>query len=109
MAPESRDRMLRSAWELPPFEDRVRTLSEIAHRIGTDQPGASPSPASLPYTLRSLAAAARRVSWARGGGATALPGKVVLHSAPHALRSLARRIPEGCVLVSGTNGKTTTA
>ena len=63
----------------------------------------------LPYTLWNLGAAARRVSWAGGGGATTLPGKVVLQNAPRALRVLAHRLPEGCVLVSGTNGKTTTA
>jgi lipid II isoglutaminyl synthase (glutamine-hydrolysing) len=106
---ESRDHLLRSAWELDPFEDRVLALSEISQRIGPDHRRRSPLPAALPYTLRNLAAAARRVSWARGGGATTLPGKVVLQSEPRALRLLARRMPEGCVLVSGTNGKTTTA
>jgi lipid II isoglutaminyl synthase (glutamine-hydrolysing) len=106
---ESRDRLLRSAWELSPFEQKVQALSEIANRIGPDRRGSSPAPIPLPYTLRNLAAAARRVSWARGGGATTLPGKVVLQSAPRTLRLLARRMPEGCIVVSGTNGKTTTA
>ncbi len=106
---ESRDHLLRSAWELDPFGDRVLALSEISQRIGPDHRRPSQTPAALPYTLRNLAAAARRVSWARGGGATTLPGKVVLQSSPRALRLLARRMPEGCVLVSGTNGKTTTA
>jgi lipid II isoglutaminyl synthase (glutamine-hydrolysing) len=106
---ESRDRLLRSAWELSPFEQKVQALSEIANRIGPDRRSSSPAPIPLPYTLWNLAAAARRVSWARGGGATTLPGKVVLQSAPRTLRLLARRMPEGCIIVSGTNGKTTTA
>lgn len=106
---ESRDHLLRSAWELDRSEDRVPTLSEISRRIGPARRPRSSPPAALPYTLRNLGAAARRVSWAGGGGATTLPGKVVLQNAPRALRLLARRLPEGCVLVSGTNGKTTTA
>jgi UDP-N-acetylmuramyl tripeptide synthase len=109
MDDESRDRLLRAAWTLFHFEDRVTTLSEIAQRIGPAHRSLSPSATSLPYTVRNLGAAAHRVSRARGGGATTLPGKVVLGSAPHALRVLARRVPLGCVLVSGTNGKTTTA
>src|SRR6476619_7126715 len=105
---ESRDHLLRSAWELDRAEDRVPALSEISRRIGPARHRPSATPAALPYTLRNLGAAARRVSWARGGGATTLPGKVVLQNAPRALRLLARRLPEGCILVSGTNGKTTT-
>ena len=106
---ESRDHLLRSAWELDRAEDRVPVLSEISRRIGPAGRRPSSPRATLPYTLRNLGAAARRVSWARGGGATTLPGKVVLQSSPRALRLLGRRLPEGCVLVSGTNGKTTTA
>ncbi len=109
MNPENRDRLLRFAWELSPFEDEVGALSEIAQRIGPAHRNSSSSPTNLPYTLRNLADAARQVSWARGGGATTLPGKVVLQRAPHALRVLAQRLPQRCVLVSGTNGKTTTA
>ncbi len=109
MNPEDRDRLLRFAWELPPFEDQVVALSEIAQSIGPAHRSSSSSPKNLPYTLGRLADAARHVSWARGGGATTLPGKVVLQRAPHALRLLARRLPQRCVLVSGTNGKTTTA
>ena len=93
-----------------PARDRVLALSEISERIGPDRRRPSPSSAALPYTLKNLAGAARRVSWARGGGATTLPGKVALQQAPRALRR--PRPPgclEGCVLVSGTNGKTTTA
>jgi UDP-N-acetylmuramyl tripeptide synthase len=42
----------------------------------------------------------------RGGGTT-LPGLVVERLDPTALRSLAAQVPNGCVFVSGTNGKTT--
>ncbi len=105
---EGRDRLLRPAWELSPFDQKVQALSEIANLIGPDSRASSP-PIALPYTLRNLATAARGVSWARGGGATTLPGKLVLQNAPRTLRLLARRLPEGCIVVSGTNGKTTTA
>ncbi|MFA5785900.1 MAG: MurT ligase domain-containing protein [Actinomycetota bacterium] len=43
----------------------------------------------------------------RGAGST-IPGKLVVAVAPGALASLASRIPGGVLLVSGTNGKTTT-
>ena len=38
-----------------------------------------------------------------------MPGKVISAIDPSALDRLARRLPLGCVLVSATNGKTTTA
>ncbi len=44
----------------------------------------------------------------RGGGTT-LPGKVLWKAHPGAVDRLARLLPEGAVLVSATNGKTTTA
>lgn len=44
----------------------------------------------------------------RGGGTT-LPGKLLWKLDPGALGLLARRLPLGCALVSGTNGKTTTS
>jgi len=43
----------------------------------------------------------------RGGGTT-LPGVVARRLAPNTLRQLSARLPEGVVLVGGTNGKTTT-
>ena len=43
----------------------------------------------------------------RGGG-TALPGRVAGRIDPGLAASLARGLPNGCVLVTGTNGKTTT-
>lgn len=52
---------------------------------------------------------ARRASRAiaRGGGTT-LPGRVLLALRPDALEALGRRLDGGAVLVSATNGKTTT-
>jgi UDP-N-acetylmuramyl tripeptide synthase len=44
----------------------------------------------------------------RGGG-TSLPGKVLTRLDPHAIRALAGRLPQGSVVLSATNGKTTTA
>src|SRR3990170_1958072 len=44
----------------------------------------------------------------RGAGAT-LPGKVVAALGSGSPRLLAARLPQGCALVSATNGKTTTA
>ena len=43
-----------------------------------------------------------------GGHGSALPGLVVEKLSPHFLGRLLARLPEGVVLVSGTNGKTTT-
>ena len=43
----------------------------------------------------------------RGGGTT-LPGKLLWKLDPGAIDVLARRLPQGAVLVSATNGKTTT-
>ncbi|WP_051324024.1 MurT ligase domain-containing protein [Candidatus Solirubrobacter pratensis] len=44
----------------------------------------------------------------RGGG-TSLPGKVLTRVEPHAIGQLARRLERGSVVISATNGKTTTA
>jgi lipid II isoglutaminyl synthase (glutamine-hydrolysing) len=57
----------------------------------------------------ALARAVGALSRLRGGGATSAPGKVLLRLDPHALGALAARLPRGSVLVSATNGKTTTA
>ena len=62
--------------------------------------------------LRLALAAARATAFAsratgRGGGTT-LPGRVLTALAPDAPRRLAQRLPRGCVVVSATNGKTTT-
>jgi len=44
----------------------------------------------------------------RGGG-TALPGLVAQTVYPGVLRAITRQLPRGSIMVSGTNGKTTTA
>lgn len=44
-----------------------------------------------------------------GRAASSFPGKVARHLCPGLLARLAGQCPEGCVLVTGTNGKTTTA
>jgi UDP-N-acetylmuramyl tripeptide synthase len=46
---------------------------------------------------------------ARRGGGTSLPGKVLTRIEPGAIGLLAGRLPHGSVLLSATNGKTTTA
>jgi UDP-N-acetylmuramyl tripeptide synthase len=52
------------------------------------------------------AAAATRVA---GRGGTSLPGKVLMRAEPRAISRLAARLPRGSVVISATNGKTTTA
>ena len=44
----------------------------------------------------------------RSGGGTTMPGVVARRIAPDALRLLSAALPQGVVLVGGTNGKTTT-
>ena len=55
---------------------------------------------------RTASVVSRRLG--RGGG-TVIAGHVAPRLAPDALRRLARRLRRGSVLVSGTNGKTTTS
>ena len=55
---------------------------------------------------RAVGELARRAG--RGGG-TSLPGKVLTRLDPHAIERLAGRLPQGCAVISSTNGKTTTA
>ena len=66
-----------------------------------------------PPALRAKAAIARaagRLSRAsRRGGGTSLPGKLLLRMEPRAIGMLAARLTRGSVVVSATNGKTTTA
>ena len=54
----------------------------------------------------------RLVAWlcrATGRGGTSLPGAVVLRFHPDLHAKLARQLPAGVVLITGTNGKTTTS
>ncbi len=61
----------------------------------------------LARSLARLARAASRRS-GRGGGTTA-PGRMLLRVAPGALKHMAGELDDGSLLVSATNGKTTTA
>jgi UDP-N-acetylmuramyl tripeptide synthase len=56
-----------------------------------------------------LARAAGGLSRVRGGGGTSLPGKLLMRMEPSAIGVLAARLPRGSVVISATNGKTTTA
>jgi len=56
----------------------------------------------------ALARAVGSLSRMRGGG-TSVPGKVLMRLAPSAIEVLGARLPQGSVLISATNGKTTTA
>jgi UDP-N-acetylmuramyl tripeptide synthase len=57
-------------------------------------------------TARLAGTLARRAG--RGGG-TSLPGKVLLRMDPHAIRDFAGQLAQGTLVISATNGKTTTA
>src|SRR4051812_49442246 len=46
---------------------------------------------------------------ARRGGGTSLPGKVLTRVEPHAIGQPASRLERGSVVISATNGKTTSA
>jgi UDP-N-acetylmuramyl tripeptide synthase len=63
---------------------------------------------TLPVKL-ALARAVGALSRRRGGGATSAPGKALLRMQPDAIATLAARLQRGSVLISATNGKTTTA
>lgn len=57
----------------------------------------------------ALARMVGAVSRRRGGGGTSLPGKLLMRMEPSAIGKLTGRLSQGCVVVSATNGKTTTA
>jgi len=73
----------------------------------------SAPPVRVPDSGKRLAAvsagkAVRYLSRTLGrGGGTSLPGRIATRIDPGLLASLAAAIPNGCVLVTGTNGKTT--
>src|SRR3954470_11059932 len=59
---------------------------------------------------RGLARAVGRLSRASGrGGGTTLPGRMLVRMDPDAIERLASALDHGSILVSSTNGKTTTA
>ena len=66
---------------------------------------------TLPLWLAAtVARAAGRLSRRLGrGGGTTLPGLLLNRLRPQATAEMARAIPDGVILLSGTNGKTTTA
>jgi UDP-N-acetylmuramyl tripeptide synthase len=57
----------------------------------------------------AFARAIGAVSRLRGGGASSAPGKVLMRLEPNAIGELGARLSRGSVLVSATNGKTTTS
>jgi lipid II isoglutaminyl synthase (glutamine-hydrolysing) len=57
----------------------------------------------------ALARAAGALSRRRGWGATSAPGKLLMRLEPDAIGELGARLSRGSVLISATNGKTTTA
>jgi lipid II isoglutaminyl synthase (glutamine-hydrolysing) len=66
----------------------------------------------MSLALNAKIAAARAVgSLTRraGRGGTSLPGKVLIRLEPHAISELSARLTGGSVIISATNGKTTTA
>ena len=50
----------------------------------------------------------QKISKLRGGGGSALPGLFVEKTNPNFLRKTLSKLPYGVVVISGTNGKTTT-
>src|SRR5437588_11740579 len=58
-------------------------------------------------TLARASGAVSRMS--RRGGGTSLPGKLLLRLEPNAIAELGAQLERGSVIVSATNGKTTTA
>ncbi len=65
---------------------------------------------SLLSAKLAAARAVGRLARAAGrGGGTSLPGKVLIRLEPRAIRELAARLPRGSIMLSATNGKTTTA
>jgi lipid II isoglutaminyl synthase (glutamine-hydrolysing) len=57
----------------------------------------------------ALARGVGAISRLRGGGGTSAPGKLLMRLAPDAVGELGARLARGSVLISATNGKTTTA
>ncbi len=64
----------------------------------------------IPFAAKlSAARAAGSLARLTGRGGTTLPGKLLLRLDSRAIERLSRNLPEGNVVVSATNGKTTTA
>ncbi|HWH10804.1 MAG TPA: MurT ligase domain-containing protein [Solirubrobacteraceae bacterium] len=67
------------------------------------------TPSRVFQVKRTVARSAGVLSRLRGGGGTSIPGAVLLRLDPRAIARLAGDLPDGSVIVSATNGKTTTA
>jgi UDP-N-acetylmuramyl tripeptide synthase len=109
---EAEDRALavvREVWRSGAATRGHELLAATRLVLGSERLGRHPSPRPLPEAELERARAAGVAARARGGGGTVLPGKVLLARNPRALAELGARLPLGVVLVSGTNGKTTTA
>ena len=57
----------------------------------------------------ALARSVGAISRLRGGGGTSAPGRLLMRLSPGAIGELGGRLTRGSVLISATNGKTTTA
>ncbi len=79
--------------------------SAVGPEVGGGLPALTPRIGLAALTARALAAAMRRL----GRGGTALPGLVAETLAPAFVPTVARQLPRGVALLTGTNGKTTTA
>ena len=92
---------------------RVRALAGAITMLDAGRARRLPSPRTLMAdTLAAKLALARGVgaiSRLRGGGGTSAPGKLLMRLAPNAIGELGARLWRGSVLISATNGKTTTA
>ncbi len=64
---------------------------------------------TLLFAKVAAARAAGAVSRRAGRGGTSLPGKLLMRLEPDAIGLLGRRLARGSVVISATNGKTTTA
>ena len=82
-------------------------------RLGATRSDSVSGPVRTRFPLRLeilLARATGALSrFARAGGGTTVPGKLLWKLDPAAVDELARRLPLGSALVSATNGKTTSA
>jgi lipid II isoglutaminyl synthase (glutamine-hydrolysing) len=71
---------------------------------------ATPRPSALFGPKLALARLTGRLSRSSGrGGGTTLPGRLLVRMAPDAIERLAAELEGGSIVVSSTNGKTTTA
>ncbi len=83
---------------------RIPSFGGVPGTFPTMRP---PIPLALEAAVVRAAGSLSRIA-GRGGGTT-LPGKLLWKLDPSAIDRLARRLPQGSVLISATNGKTTTA